>query len=84
MYWCRRPWEGLSDEEKEPYLRMASAVAAQAVHDAKARNERLEMEAAALRARLARAVAYCRRKADVAGSVQATEMLLILGGEEET
>ncbi len=82
-YTAADPWEALRPEVREMFMRIGSAAGAQAVAEAKARNERVEMEAAALRARLARAVAYCRRKADVAGTVKAEEMLLILGSEGE-
>lgn len=47
-----RPWEDRTDEQKEIDMRGASAVAAQAVADAKLHNQRLEAQVFALAAHL--------------------------------
>ena len=44
----RKPWNDLSDEQREPFMRIGSAVAAQAVHDAGLRNDRMETQLSAL------------------------------------
>jgi hypothetical protein len=56
MYWCSRAWEALGDGEREPFMRGASAVAAQAVADAGLEVAALEMA----RRKLVRIAALCR------------------------
>jgi hypothetical protein len=62
LYWCSRAWEALSDEEREPFMRGASAVAVQAVADAGVHSREQAAEVLRLRARLLSFAAEANRR----------------------
>jgi len=82
-----KPWDEIPERDREVDMRIGSAVAAQAVHDAKLRNDRMEAQLFALGAHRA-AIFDALKVAVAAGGYESVRKryraaLVALGGGED-